>query len=236
MPIYKSLQIANGADRKKVNISIAEFLGGCGEFGFPATARVLDLGTSGANGLDTGSMAPDTWYDCFWMWDNEASLLDTIGCIMDNTPSLPTDYDQYERIGSVRTDGTAAPNCQLYRFTRTDDLWEWMDATSSGMWLVCNQAASTTWVTKNARAPVPSASRAFYGRMGQYGAAAGLHFVQVRATGSTRNLVTLDMQTVTRIMAEMRVPVDASGQFDIQTYQASGSMWVQVHGYWYPTA
>lgn len=63
------------------------------------------LATSGANGLDTGVSAINTWYAVWVIWNGTttAGLLS----LSATAPTMPGGYTHKARVGAVRTDGTA---------------------------------------------------------------------------------------------------------------------------------
>jgi len=73
-----------------------------------ASNQNVAITTSGANGLDTGSEASNTWYYVYVIYDNadvlaEAGLLSTSS----TSPTLPSGYDTFRRVGAVRNDGSS---------------------------------------------------------------------------------------------------------------------------------
>jgi hypothetical protein len=68
-------------------------------------ALSVSLATSGANGLDTGSVAASTWYFVHVIW-NETTVVG-LASLSATAPTLPTGYTYSARIGAVYTDGTA---------------------------------------------------------------------------------------------------------------------------------
>lgn len=60
---------------------------------------------SGANGLDTGSLAGSTWYSVWVIYNGTttAGLLSTSA----TAPTMPSGYTYKARVGWIRTDGTA---------------------------------------------------------------------------------------------------------------------------------
>jgi hypothetical protein len=62
--------------------------------------------TTGANALDTGTIAASTWYTVWVIWNGTT----TAGLLSLGTSaptSLPSGYTHYARVGWIRTDGTA---------------------------------------------------------------------------------------------------------------------------------
>lgn len=72
--------------------------------------------TTGANGIDTGSLAASTWYYVYLISDGTtiAGLLSASA----TSPTLPTGYPFFTRFGAVRTDGAI----KLYRTIQRGNL------------------------------------------------------------------------------------------------------------------
>lgn len=100
-----TLTIAPGQARdnsNKVDIVLGNFLQ------TNQANTTLNAAVNGANGLDTGSLANNTWYAVFVMTSSTnkavpATLLSTSA----TAPVLPIEYDAFRRIGWVLTDGSA---------------------------------------------------------------------------------------------------------------------------------
>lgn len=65
----------------------------------------VSAAASGANGLDTGTLATSTWYSLWVIWNGTttAGLLS----LSSTAPTMPAGYTHKARVGWVRTDGTA---------------------------------------------------------------------------------------------------------------------------------
>lgn len=70
------------------------------------SATTLDCGSTGANGLDSGSLANSTWYHLFVIGktDGTTALLASTAL---SSPTYPSGYTLKRRIGSFKTDGSA---------------------------------------------------------------------------------------------------------------------------------
>jgi len=71
-----------------------------------ATSLTLNTGASGANGLDTGSLASSTWYYVFVIYNPSTR---TQACLMSASsisPTMPSGYFYKARVGAFRTDGS----------------------------------------------------------------------------------------------------------------------------------
>lgn len=83
-------------------------------------AGTIDCGTTGANGLDAGSLANNTWYHAFAIGkvDGTTALLASTSLA---SPTFPSGYTLKRRIGSIRTDGSA----HILLFIQDGDLFLW---------------------------------------------------------------------------------------------------------------
>jgi hypothetical protein len=76
---------------------------------FTKTAAAWAVG-SGNGALDTGSISPSTWYHAFLVLHNLAvssGNMDVLLSLSATSPTLPTDYNVFGRIGSMKTDGSS---------------------------------------------------------------------------------------------------------------------------------
>lgn len=62
---------------------------------------------SGNGGLDTGTIANNTWYHVYAIRRPDTGVVDAIFSLSASSPTLPTNYTQYRRIGAWKTDGSA---------------------------------------------------------------------------------------------------------------------------------
>jgi len=88
-----------------------------------AFTKQLDGGwTQGTNqgGLDTGSIAADTWYHMYAIAKPDG-LADAIFSTNATTPSLPAGYTLFRRIGSVLTDSSA----NIVQFFQNGDIFHY---------------------------------------------------------------------------------------------------------------
>ncbi len=68
---------------------------------------VINAATTGANGLDTGSLAATTWYNVFVVGDSLANKAPATVISTSSTPLLPKGYSSYRHIGWAKTDGSS---------------------------------------------------------------------------------------------------------------------------------
>lgn len=75
----------------------------------------VNFATTGANGLDTGSLANGTWYHLFLIGHTDGTIAGFGSTSL--SPTLPSGYAWKRRLGSVKTSGAA----QFLAFTQSGD-------------------------------------------------------------------------------------------------------------------
>ncbi|MGY4377160.1 hypothetical protein ACVWZR_007738 [Bradyrhizobium sp. i1.3.1] len=73
---------------------------------YTKTNQAWVAGFSGQGSLDTGTIAPNTWYHLFFIKRVDTQYVDFITSLNPAGPALPANYNYYRRIGAMRTDGT----------------------------------------------------------------------------------------------------------------------------------
>lgn len=84
------------------------------------TTSAWSVGTA-AGGLDTGAIANSTWYHFYVIRRTDTGVVDVCFSTNATTPTLPTNYTQYRRIGSGKTNGSA----QWVLFFQDGDRFTW---------------------------------------------------------------------------------------------------------------
>ena len=82
------------------------------------SAGTIDLGTTGANGLDAGSLANTTFYYTFAITTAGGSTA-YLASTSPTAPTLPGSYTKFRRIGGFKTNGSA----QVLPFTHVNNQW-----------------------------------------------------------------------------------------------------------------
>lgn len=80
------------------------------------TTSAWAVGTA-QGGLDTGTIATSTWYHFYVIRRPDTGVVDVIFSTNATSPALPTNYTQYRRIGSGKTNGSS----QWTSFTQDGD-------------------------------------------------------------------------------------------------------------------
>lgn len=135
--------IATGAARNSTNVN---------DIVVSSALSVSNI-VSGANGLDTGSVAASTWYAVHVIGDSTsyesvAGLLSTSS----TAPVLPAGYDMFRHIGWICTDATS--DFLLFKqYGEGKDRWHYPDATIQ----VLNAGSSATFADVDCNATTPPA-------------------------------------------------------------------------------
>ena len=80
---------------------------------------------SGNGALDTGSIAATTWYHVFEIQRLDTGLVDILFSLSAISPTMPTNYTLFRRIGSMKTDGSS----HWLAFTQMGDVFVWAVST-----------------------------------------------------------------------------------------------------------
>jgi hypothetical protein len=84
------------------------------------TTAAWSAGTA-AGGLDTGSIANNTWYHFYVIRRPDTGVVDVLLSSSAIAPTMPANYTQYRRIGAGKTNGSA----QWIAFTQDGDYFVW---------------------------------------------------------------------------------------------------------------
>ena len=115
----------------------------------------VNITSSGANGLDTGSEASNTWYYVWIIKNTTSGAVAGLLSTSSSSPTLPSGYTKKRRIGSVRNDGSS----DLLNFNMIgngsvreyvyDPIWN----------TVLNNGTATGWTDLDCSYFVPATSR-----------------------------------------------------------------------------
>jgi hypothetical protein len=106
---------------------------------YTKTTSSWAVGT-GNGGLDTGAIANSTWYHVFEIYRPDTGVVDIVFSL-NTSPTLPTNYTLFRRIGSMKTDASA----HWTAFTQVGDTFVW--ATSITDLSAANNAGARSAVT-----------------------------------------------------------------------------------------
>lgn len=111
LPNYLSgCQLSNNGNQE-INIATGAAADSTNEVMIKVTSTLTcNVAASGANGLDTGSIAASSWYWFFVIWgpnQSVASLATKASAATTPSPTLPSGYTNYRYVGSCKTNGSS---------------------------------------------------------------------------------------------------------------------------------
>lgn len=109
---YRSLVITNNSVTPNTQIDVdADAVTAEGTDGVAYRLRSVDLtincATTGANGLDTGSLVANTWYSVWVIYNPTTATTAGLASTSATAPTLPSGYTAYARFGWMRTSASA---------------------------------------------------------------------------------------------------------------------------------
>lgn len=112
LPRRIQVGVNSGDESHDIDFSagVFQFDDGTGQTSATAlTKRIDSIWVAGNNqgGLDTGSVASNTYYYLFAIYDPTNDITDFLFSTSKTNPTLPTNYTKQKRIGSLRTEGSA---------------------------------------------------------------------------------------------------------------------------------
>lgn len=124
---------------------------------------------SGNGGLDTGTIANSTWYHVYLIRRPDTGVVDVLFSTSASAPTMPTNYTQKRRIGSVKTNGSA----QFVAWTQLGDEFLWSVPVNDIPQVIA--ALGTAAILKTLTVPTGvQVTAVLYGRLGNVGALAPL--------------------------------------------------------------
>jgi len=121
---------------------------------------IVDITAVGADGLDSGSMAANTWYSIWVIYNKTTETTAAIISLNASSPVLPSGYTYFARVGWARTTSSANQLRHMDQFGgKVNYLFD------SGMYVIASGAAGTyssttpVWVTANLNNFIPSTAR-----------------------------------------------------------------------------
>lgn len=103
---FRNLTLSATGSSATVSVSADALmlLNGSGKAKLVTPSLSINSAASGANGLDTGTLAANTWYSVWVIWNGTtvAGLLSA----SPTSPTMPAGYTYKARVGWIRTDGT----------------------------------------------------------------------------------------------------------------------------------
>ena len=147
--------------------------------------KTVDITASGANGLDTGSEASDTWYYIYVIYNPTTDIVAGLLSASPTSPTMPSGYTKRRLVGSCRNDSSS--NIADFRQLGTGNRRTVYGEYKHGL-LSAGSAAS--WTDIDCSAWIPATSR-----FGDFSCvltkSGGWIAMDIRPKGSSANFVTL---------------------------------------------
>jgi len=252
--VMHGLQLANGSDNGKVNVSF-RYLGiGPVIVGSGATVTyTADLAVSGANGLDTGAEAANTWYAVYVIVGDDApNVVDqtannnqptlwrrgarvaTLLSTSATAPTLPPGYNRFRRVGWVRND--ASSNIKLFVNAEDSPWFFWNTALTSGDALVLNAGTATSYTDVSCAAVAPPTCRQVGLIATCTRSSAGFCTLAVRNNGSnnienSESCAIISVGSDTKAVARFFLDCDSSQVIEYSNVQSSQANYLAVFCY-----
>ena len=117
------LRLSNnvGTPNTKIDIAAGSCVDSTNAYLLTSAAVTINCATTGALGLDTGSLANNTWYHVHIIGKTDGTV-SAIASTSPTTPTFPSGYTLLRRIGSFRTNGSA----QIIAFSQKGDTFQWL--------------------------------------------------------------------------------------------------------------
>lgn len=206
-------------------------------------ALSASIASSGAGGLDTGSEAANTWYGILVIADSSgvnspaAMLTVSTGATFPHvSPTLPSGYDKYRRLGWVRNN--ASSNFLKFSQSATGCTFRIFYDENRATVQALTGFATTTFTALSLAAFLPPSATDAYLLM-DYDNAAGSagDDARVRMSGSSVTSTTFSVQPGAAVGAvddyrqQIIVPVDTSQAVEVAVENALNSLDIFVQGY-----
>jgi hypothetical protein len=133
---------------------------GAGNYFIAAPNSTINMGTTGANALDTGAIATSSWYAIFVI----AKVDGTTACLASlsaTAPTLPSDYVYFARVGWVRTSGSVAQLRGTWQFGRRAQYIVGLAQTTTAR--VMTSGPSAAWTALSVSSFVPPTASIIFG-------------------------------------------------------------------------
>ncbi|MGM4906247.1 hypothetical protein AB8B21_05775 [Tardiphaga sp. 866_E4_N2_1] len=206
----------------KVDVSSCTVRDSTDAINITATAKTIDFGTVGANGIDAGSLAATTKYYTFIIMKADLTAA-ALGSLSPTAPTLPSGYVYFRRVGMVKTNASS----QILPFTQVNNRWFWTTTIRD----VNNSSVGTTTITAPLSVPNVQGVIAFFASTG-FAAAAVTYYVWPGFLPDTaRNGFAINISATGGGTLIAQCPVDSSGQIKYASGSASTTVVLDVAGW-----
>jgi hypothetical protein len=196
---------------------------------YTKTTSAWAVGT-GNGGLDTGAIGASTWYHVYLIRRSDTGVTDVLFSTSASAPTMPTNYDQKRRIGSIKTNGSS----QFISFTTNGDEFRWSvqtndvaatpgDTTAHSVTVNTPTGVKTTALLSVGTATTNGNSRGVISALDDTDNAPGVanYNIGESATGNLQSWQFMAIRTDTSAQIRYRMDNSAGGQ----------QIWISTHGW-----
>lgn len=212
------LNVALGVARDSTNTNDMQLTAGV----------IIDATVNGLNGLDTGSLAANTWYAVYLIGSSVNSF--PTGAMLSTSltaPTMPYNYDMWRRIGWVLTDGSSHFLLYYVRGSGNVRQYYW-DAVITEL----NAGAATSFTDVDLKSSMPSTSQIAYLESKIVPATAGnLANLRVNGSASTTNLQITGSVAAQPNVGQWTIPTDSAQIIEYKVANASDALTLYSLGF-----
>ena len=191
-------------------------------FDIQFSSTTVNCGTTGANGLDTGSLANSTHYYTFAIAKSDGTSA-SLASTSSTAPTLPTGYTYFRRIGSFRTDSSA----HILAFHHVNDRW-YYDTTIRD---VNDTAVGTTFLNKTLSVPAVQGVVALYAATWFASSTITAFIMPVFLPDTAANGFALNIAATGGGEMQFQTQVDSSGRVKVKSSAASTTVVIDTAGW-----
>jgi len=195
----------------------------------------IDITNSGANGLDTGSEAANTWYYIYLIWNPATETAAGLLSASPTNPVLPSGYTKKRLVGAARNDGSSN-----FRYFRQSG-----DKAQFSAVILLHGVATTSWTSVTISNYVPPIAYAaefhaiiYTDSAGGTGSVSGGFFLQQSSSPNTSRMIAynnhqdVDQKTGSGALGSLLISVgDTTVQYQTTYNSTYNSANLRVQGY-----
>ncbi len=136
-----------------------------------STNATANVSVNGANGLDTGSVAPSQWYAVYIIYNFSTNVIATLLSLSGTSPTLPSGFSYSKRVGWVITNASS----HFFRTIQTDDTVSYVVGTNPTAPITmafgaAGSISAPTWAAVSVTPFVPTTAREILVSLSCFGA------------------------------------------------------------------
>jgi len=126
----------------------------------PITALTLDVSTSGVNGLDTGSLAANTWYGIYVIYNPTTNTTASLYSASFTAPTLPSGYTYFLLVGAGQCE-SIGPTTILAQYQIQNSIWQQTYGSATNGPVGIKSAVANTYESLSLAVVLPPIAKTF---------------------------------------------------------------------------